>query len=1050
MSSSGNLTVDAAAGAVKHTPSAAVRLVGHPAIACEALSAEKHWSYEQTEAWYTDCMISSPSRVPLPATKRYAARDVIWLAGHHIFGPEPVASYSQMTYGPSPCKYFLLVDGPEAQDLRAAQYLSGMVRPFIWDQFIDLGLDPDGAYVTGGHKFWPPYPRMGTIPAVWLGLGRKHLLREIELARPEYILVFGARPLKLLLGSSAKVYSFGGSLIRYVGDDFESKLIAFNNLYYLHRYSERALPGFHAAVRAVTVAEGVDKREAAGDYRTVTDEETLTEILRANDGEPLVAIDCEWHGESPNRGDGELLLIQFSFRPGEAYVIVLHSRTSDIRFAPSRAAAVNALREYFRRNPGITIIGQNLRADQKWLEDVGLDLSEQYADRGFDAMLAAHLLAEEDEHDLTALTMRYTDMGRYDQTAQFLLDNQGMTHSQLPDDVFFPYAAADVDSLQRMYPVLKGRLLDNHRQVCKIYGVDPADGEMSVTQAALTRKTYIPSLWNLFKYIVMPANRPIREVEREGLLLDAAYCNELTKAYRVVCDFMLEEIRHDIGDPAFNPGSTIQLRELYFSDPIKTERLGDRKLRMGKDPLFTTGKPPKPWYRVKEEKEVWWTEGVGWESHSWQPSLDDDTLAAYADEGCVISAKIRDYRLIRGLLSRTLALPDEESKAYEDGFLKYLDRDNKIRTSILQLSKTGRWRSFNPNCQNLPKSKEARFSAVVGKAKSALASKGFPTVLPSVRSTFVAEDGGLLLEWDLQSAELWTNAYWGDDPVFKETLNQKYANGDPVSFHTASMIKFFRLPYTVEEVDAVMAAGGAEGKKLKMWRTATKTINFGIPYGRGAAAIQAEVQSYGIDCSREDAEGWLQAYKDTFHVAWDKLVAGSLRVWDPGFLVNPYGRIRHFQRVDDDAFMAAQEREALNYPIQSTVADFINDAADRFVRERDRLGLRTRLKLAIHDALMAWVPYGEIKTVVDMAQWVMVDAPGAEVPGIGLRYGVDLEVNKRWNEKIDPWFLYDVSSGALDRRPACKLCGERIAAEGDKREIVKETKRITVCARCAI
>jgi DNA polymerase I-like protein with 3'-5' exonuclease and polymerase domains len=113
--------------------------------------------------------------------------------------------------------------------------------------------------------------------------------------------------------------------------------------------------------------------------------------------------------------------------------------------------------------------------------------------------------------------------------------------------------------------------------------------------------------------------------------------------------------------------------------------------------------------------------------------------------------------------------------------------------------------------------------------------------------------------------------------------------------------------------------------------------------------------------------------------------------------------------------MWAQEREATNFPIQSTVADALSLDLPRIMLRRDMYSLRTRIVLVIHDAVMLWVPYDEIKEACAMLQWAMVDAPGAEVPGTGLRYGINIEYAARWNEPADPAWLEEISEGRLSR-----------------------------------
>lgn len=1055
-----NLITTAAQGFVDHIPSQLIHLGGGLDSVIHRYAQERHQSFEETEDWYTGCMLLQPSMAKLPDTKSYAGKDVIWLPGHHVYSREMIESANDVVYGPKVapgerCKYMFIMDGPQAQDMKTAQYWTGAIRGFMYDNFEQFDIDISGCYVTGAHKFWQPYPRMSTIPAEWLKLGKKHLHLEIEQLNPEYIFVFGVRPLKTLLGNKAKVYSFANSFVEYNSQEQliqPAKLMSFNEAYYMQRYKDKTTAGFHGALRVVAADVGTRDINDVGNYVVVSEEDHLRQVLADNDGAATIAMDCEWHGESPDRGDGELLTVQFSFRPRESFVVVAHSMTSGLRFSPNFATAINLLREWFARNPQAIILGQNFLSDMKWLAHWGLDLTERFAKEGADMIIAGNLLAEEDEHDLTAFTMRYTDMPRYDQTAQFMLDQPGMTHSQLPDWVLFPYAAADTDALQRMWPVMKGLLIEQHNFICSLMKIAPTDGLGGPVECEATGKPYVPSLWNRFRYITMPALKAIREIEYEGLRLDEARCDDLTAAYKLVCDKMLEELRDDVGDPGFNPNSQLQLRDLFFSDPHKVDHERPNLKRLGHTPLFTTGKRPKLWSQVVADREAWFEDGVGWRSKFWQPSLNDDTLGIFSDEyGCEISAKIRDYRLIKGLLSRLLVDPDEDSGEYEKGFRKYKDRDGRVRTSILPTTKTGRWRSFNPNLQNIPSSKEYDFSKAVSKYSSYLVHNGFNSTLTTVKSVFIPDyENWYYVEWDLQSAELWTAAYWADDPVFKEALNAKYANGEPISFHTSSMIKFFNLPYTVEEVDAIMSAGGVEGAKLKNWRTATKAVNFGVPYGRGGAAIQQQVQALGVDCTVDDAKGWIQGYANTFSVTWDKLQWAKAQVWDPGYLINPYGQVRHFQRVDDEMFMAAQEREAMNFPIQGTVAGHIDGSSVRFVEERDRRGMRTRLKLAIHDSLLALVPPDELVLANKVAKWALVDGPGCVVPGIGLRYGIDMTIYDRWGVKADPWNVYRDSAGAFDKRPSCKWCKEKIVSKEDRCEGRDANgKSIVVCKSCA-
>lgn len=86
--------------------------------------------------------------------------------------------------------------------------------------------------------------------------------------------------------------------------------------------------------------------------------------------------------------------------------------------------------------------------------------------------------------------------------------------------------------------------------------------------------------------------------------------------------------------------------------------------------------------------------------------------------------------------------------------------------------------------------------------------------------------------------------------------------------------------------------------------------------------------------------------------------------------------------------------------IQSTVADSLSYGLTRLKRERDALGLRLRIVLAIHDAVLLLVPLEELATAKALLRRFL--STELEVPGTGLHYGVDMEECIRWGVKLTP------------------------------------------------
>jgi hypothetical protein len=133
-----------------------------------------------------------------------------------------------------------------------------------------------------------------------------------------------------------------------------------------------------------------------------------------------------------------------------------------------------------------------------------------------------------------------------------------------------------------------------------------------------------------------------------------------------------------------------------------------------------------------------------------------------------------------------------------------------------------------------------------------------------------------------------------------------------------------------------------------------------------------------------------------------------------GSLFNPYGRTRRFAVSEslDQGTIAAMQREAVNFPIQSTVADTLNQAMYNLWYFRKLYpGLAEyRIVLAVHDALFVEVPVAHVRTVIERALPLSMNY-GATVPSWKPRgdyvatqpfnLDIDIELMLRWGEKAD-------------------------------------------------
>lgn len=143
------------------------------------------------------------------------------------------------------------------------------------------------------------------------------------------------------------------------------------------------------------------------------------------------------------------------------------------------------------------------------------------------------------------------------------------------------------------------------------------------------------------------------------------------------------------------------------------------------------------------------------------------------------------------------------------------------------------------------------------------------------------------------------------------------------------------------------------------------------------------------------------AWKEvTYPTAWAYMCSCAQSVYSPGYIVNPWGRYRRFPKIRTNEERDDLERQAQNFPIQSTVADTAMIAMDLMIRYRENHKLHFRIQNQIHDALMLEVPIPEIEQCKQMFKDTMgsIDIP-VGAPFNTLRLGVDIKVLTRWGEE---------------------------------------------------
>jgi uracil-DNA glycosylase family 4 len=288
-----------------------------------------------------------------------------------------------------------------------------------------------------------------------------------------------------------------------------------------------------------------------------------------------------------------------------------------------------------------------------------------------------------------------------------------------------------------------------------------------------------------------------------------------------------------------------------------------------------------------------------------QRDTREETLTAIAatapPEAQAVVAAVLEFRGIAKMLSTSIG-----------GLLKRVDpTTGRIHPGfLLHSTVTGRLSSREPNGQNVDKD-------------------------PLIRNCFQAPEGRLLMEADLDQAELRVLANFSGDPA----LAAIYREGR--SLHKEVALALYGEGYTEDE-----------------YRQA-KSLNFGICYGLQAEGL---VKKFGGPTMPKEsritlpqAQERIDKWAATFPAAWDYLQRqkAAVEIGKATEVRSPTGRLRRFRHVTERT-LADAGNESCNFGIQATASDVCLSAAIAlrpFVNERGG-----KIIALIHDSVLLELP----------------------------------------------------------------------------------------------
>lgn len=675
-----------------------------------------------------------------------------------------------------------------------------------------------------------------------------------------------------------------------------------------------------------------------------------------NGGYLLLSIDCEWGGGNFMRG--KLRTIQISWREKQGVALVLTHAGGTPAMSPAERIKTMALLRKLVLHPGMAVTGHHLRADAKWLEHEGVPVMERMV---FDTMLADHALNENAEHGLESLSTRFTDMGRYDYPLIGVLNSLGITGKVVKREGYLNVPTRDL---------LK-------------YGVQDTDCTLRCTRI-LTERLLLPENAgpaNCYFNISLPCMRPIHEIEMTGMMVDRERMEIMVDLFEEKKNELIDALRSEIQRPLFNPRSVDQVRALLFDDKDKGG--------FGLTPYKTTGKPARMWedvMRLPENKRL----GVN-------PSTDAESLEALAESGLKAVKLLRDFKLIDQVTKSFLRMPETDEfgrSEYRSGLVGAIDPDGRIRTSISQTSETGRQKSSEPNMTNLPSKQNNLLKDILG--------DDAPYI---IRSCFVAPQGEVIVDADFQSAELYTLGYLASCP--------NLLKGVPGDLHARGAVLYLGAEKW-DGFDEFVPPPGWWKSKYKHLRIGAKTLNFGIAYQRGAAALARQIvkETKGIiKCDKNQAQTMIDGFYNAYPEVRAYVDGCKLCVQTPGYIDNPAGFRRHATPFyGDQSLLAAQEREFVNCPVQGSVAVAENIALCNLYnwRKENPGQADYKIALAIHDANMLYVKVKDVGVVVERV-FPECMSKNCVVPGWNFLPGIppsqpftlpiDVGLSLRWGEE---------------------------------------------------
>lgn len=349
-------------------------------------------------------------------------------------------------------------------------------------------------------------------------------------------------------------------------------------------------------------------------------------------------------------------------------------------------------------------------------------------------------------------------------------------------------------------------------------------------------------------------------------------------------------------------------------------------------------------------------------------------IGSSTDEGHLIKYQRQSNHPIFDVLMKRREIA-KRGGTYVNNIPKFIHPDGRIHSTLsLHKTTTGRLAGSDPNLLNQPR-------------------------VPEIRAQYVAGEGKVFVEVDLNQAELRSLTIMSNDPILLDIYTK-----NETSVHDTTTAQIYGSKKELAEDDEkrwlackqlLLNTTSDPEYVYKEAKMRGKAVNFGIVYGREAHSLAEE---FNIPAS--EAQRWLDTWYNTYKGAFKFIKHCRTAPIEQRTQITVFGRKKRWGCVSYDNLKGLQN-EAANFPHQSTASDVM---LKTFIEVQPVLRDKwdAHIWLELYDAIYYEIDDDPVKIaesvryVQEVIPRVARDAGLTRIPFIG-----DAKVGKSWGKMKD-------------------------------------------------